>query len=283
MQSKNKPIASQPVLTTYTSKDVSIPDNFLTTFPADSKPITVHAINFSSTVLPEYHGCYAVVLENVLSSSECLELLSLAEQSVIDPISETDAWKPAMVNVGMGYELWKPDYRNSDRIIWDNKVITDRLLERCFLGEGIKEQLSKIERNVNLQGSWGVESGEKWRVTRLNERMRFLRYGTGQFFKPHTDGVYEDPVTKERTFYTFHFYLNDSKEAVPGDDDVQLVGGATSFLSNDISRPDVVDVDCKIGRVLIFQHKRLRHAGADVIAGLKYTMRSDLMFERVHE
>lgn len=97
--------AIRPVFTNYTSKDVSIPDDFLTSVPADSKPITVHPIDFLSTVLPEYNGCYAVVLENVLSPSECLELLSLAEQSVIDPISETEAWKPAMVNVGNGYEL----------------------------------------------------------------------------------------------------------------------------------------------------------------------------------
>lgn len=134
-----------------------------------------------------------------------------------------------------------------------------------------------------------------------------MRYGAGHFFKcksifsysgtrisfspdpirgylaksalAHTDAAYEDPTTKERTFYTFHFYLNDSKQAVPGDDDIQLDGGATSFLSSDESRRH--DVNCKTGRVLIFQHRQLLHAGADVTAGLKYTVRSDLMFERV--
>jgi hypothetical protein len=33
------------------------------------------------------------------------------------------------------------------------------------------------------------------------------------------------------------------------------------------------------GRVLIFQHRRLLHSGDDVKAGIKYTMRSDLMYE----
>lgn len=97
----------------------------------------------------------------------------------------------------------------------------------------------------------------------------------------HCDGAYEDPQTKERTFYTIHLYLNDSKQAVPDESSIELDGGATSFLSLDGSRK--VDVDCKTGRVLIFQHKRLRHAGADVIAGTKYTMRTDLMFKRGEE
>lgn len=40
-----------------------------------------------------------------------------------------------------------------------------------------------------------------------------------------------------------------------------------------------IDVDPKIGRILIFQHRRLLHSGDLVTKGVKYTMRSDLMFE----
>jgi hypothetical protein len=40
-----------------------------------------------------------------------------------------------------------------------------------------------------------------------------------------------------------------------------------------------LDVDPKAGRVLIFQHRRLLHSGDTVSAGIKYTMRSDLMYE----
>lgn len=163
--------------TSYESKDVPIPDDFLVAFPQDSKPITVHPIDFSTTELPEYAGYYAVVLENVLSASECLQLLSLAEQSVIDPvplesnITETYKWKPAMVNAGPGYEVLAPDYRNSDRIIWDNQVLMDRLLARCFLGEGIRQKLSEVDRDLVVLGS-SNDKVENWRVSRLNQRMR---------------------------------------------------------------------------------------------------------------
>jgi hypothetical protein len=42
-----------------------------------------------------------------------------------------------------------------------------------------------------------------------------------------------------------------------------------------------LDVDPKMGRVLIFQHAHLLHSGDEVQEGMKYTMRSDLMYERV--
>lgn len=55
-----------------------------------------------------------------------------------------------------------------------------------------------------------------------------------------------------------------------------LRGGATTFHSRDMK--ERLDVDPKVGRVLIFQHRRLLHSGDDVVSGIKYTMRSDLMF-----
>lgn len=56
-----------------------------------------------------------------------------------------------------------------------------------------------------------------------------------------------------------------------------LRGGATTFHSADLQRR--LDVDPKIGRALIFQHRRLLHSGDKVISGIKYTMRSDIMYE----
>lgn len=80
---------------------------------------------------------------------------------------------------------------------------------------------------------------------------------------------------KIRTHFTIHLYLNDSQaEAGKAAD---LVGGATSFLSMDETKK--LPVDPKAGRVLIFQHKGLYHCGDDVLAGTKFTMRTDIMYE----
>lgn len=43
-----------------------------------------------------------------------------------------------------------------------------------------------------------------------------------------------------------------------------------------IQEPRRLDVDPKIGQVLILQHRRLYHSGGDVTQETMYTMRSDV-------
>lgn len=103
------------------------------------------------------------------------------------------------------------------------------------------------------------------------------------------------PNGLQRSYFTLHLYLNDSLQELEKEQDgkvnletavplaassplnVSLRGGATTFHSRDRRRR--LDIDPKAGRVLIFQHRRLLHSGDDVIGGIKYTMRSDLMYE----
>jgi len=42
-----------------------------------------------------------------------------------------------------------------------------------------------------------------------------------------------------------------------------------------------IDIEPKIGRVLIFQQRDVFHSGEEVTKGLKYAMRSDFMFETI--
>ncbi|OAA74244.1 oxidoreductase domain containing protein [Cordyceps fumosorosea ARSEF 2679] len=265
----NKLVAQK---THYTSRPVDIPESFLQTPP--SAPITFRHVPFADSALPEYAGCLAVVLDNVLAEEECGELLRLAEASSDDAASP---WRPALVNVGGGFEVSVADYRNSDRIIWDSQAVVDRIWQRCLLarGEGEGESIAGM-----LSETPGNRGGGRWAFERLNERMRFLKYTNGQFFKPHCDGKYgfvEDGVEFE-THYTLHLYLNDSAAAEGGDG---CVGGATSFLSQDLTRR--LDVEPKAGSVLIFQHRGLLHQGAEVLGGTKYTMRTDIVYRWVPE
>lgn len=170
----------------YTSKPVPIPDSFLTTSPPDAQPISARLIDFAHSPLPQFKDHYAVILDNVLSPSECEQLISLAEQSVKEPDPATDdCWKPALVNVGAGREVLHAEYRNSDRIIWDNAVVTERLMQRCLQAEGVRERLSIVggEKCNTMLGRFGVDRKERWRLVTFNERMRFLRYTKGQFFR----------------------------------------------------------------------------------------------------
>lgn len=283
------------VYTTYTSLPVPVPDDFLAPLP-DPSVISVKKIDFATSPLPEYRRLFAVVLDNVLSQSECDELLKMAEMSAgahgnagPGKVVEQNGWKPAMVNAGRNHEVLALDYRNSDRIIWDEGAVTRKLWDRVLQGEGMKEYFGVLdgEEYVGAIGPSATMPGERWVVTKqgLNERMRFLRYGPAQYFKEHCDGTYETPDGCQRSFYTYHIYLNDSAQAlgiVEGSEEDKanpdlLRGGATTFWAPDGKRR--LDVDPKAGRVLIFQHRRLLHSGDEVTQGTKFTVRSDVMYE----
>ncbi|UNI21219.1 hypothetical protein JDV02_007230 [Purpureocillium takamizusanense] len=308
--STNKPQAKSPQqrpsegggprLVSYTSNPVPIPDDFLTSSSSSPPPaaaaVSSHPIDFAASPLPELAGRIAIILRDVLSPAECARLISLAEASV--PLrDDTDndnsggdgdgvkassaAWRPALVNLGNGLEAPAPNYRVSDRIVWDQQDLADRIWRRCLQADdGLRRTLARVP------AGWRDDGKGEWRLKGINRRMRFLRYGPGQYFKPHCDGPYwyfEEEEEEDgggggrrevRTMYTVHLYLNDSAAESPTGEG--HVGGATAFLSRDRKRR--LDVNPKAGSVLIFQHEGLLHEGARVDSGLKYTVRMDLLY-----
>lgn len=315
---------NKPLRTSYSSLPVAIPDDFTSSTPAPDSlgPIVYSPIDWADTPIPENKGRYAVILDNVLSPSECSTLISLAEQSV--PLDNPNMrggdggpWMPALVNVGSGYEVLTPDYRRSARIVWDSREIAGRLWKRIETVPEVKERLARVgaseARVAGRARDWEV--GGSWEFDRVNERLRFLRYGAGDFFrrkyffarfrylfleneifvcddykwlmvkkkkKAHCDSPYAEKDDREeggvlKTLFTVHLYLNDSKAEVG--DEAELVGGATTLFSSDEKRR--FDVNPKAGRVLIFQHAGVLHSGDDVKSGVKYSVRSDIVYRFV--
>lgn len=303
-QRDNSPPSLFPrvVQTSYTSRPVDIPETFLAPL-SDPSTIEVKKIDFANTELSEHEGRHAIVLDNVLSKEECNQLIHMAEMSAGGHKGEespkNNGWETAMVNAGPGHEFHAPDYRNSDRIIWDEPEITRRLWQRVLQGEGMKEEMLTLhgEKYASAIGRTAFNHGQRWKATEqgINERMRFLKYGPGQFFRRHCDGPYITPDGKQESYYTIQLYLNDSAQALgipepaDGDTDPRIVGsankpaeivrgGATTFHSR--KGEHRLDIDPKAGRALIFQHKGLLHSGDDVKAGVKFTIRSDIMYEQ---
>lgn len=191
-----------------------------------------------------------------------------------------------MVNVGAGYEVFTPGYRNGDRLIWDHQEIVDRIWARCLTAPGVKERLMTISKDPIILGKGRFElkrnEDSTMRFVRANNRMRFLKYSGGEFFRPHRDASYGEETGNgkyQESLFTLHLYLNDSQAEVG--DKAELVGGATPFLSRDEKRR--IDVNPRTGRVLIFQQRGLLHSGDDVLKGVKYTMRTDIMYELVDD
>lgn len=107
---------------------------------------------------------------------------NLREQTVKD-----NGWKPAMINAGPGKEYSMIEYRNSDRIVWDHEEIASRIWGRCLQAEGIKEELTRLQGGDESPYDAVLEwrRGRNWKITEngLNERLRFLKYGSGQYFR----------------------------------------------------------------------------------------------------
>ncbi|KAJ7788416.1 hypothetical protein B0H14DRAFT_2948901 [Mycena olivaceomarginata] len=221
-------------------------------------------INFKKAGLQQYDGCYAVVLDSLFSETELSAFLAEAEAS--------SPWEVAQVNAGT-YAYTDTSYRNSERIIYDSFELSEKIFEK--IRPHLKD-IEEIEQTTYINNQKAVQ---KWRMVRLNERLRFLRYPKGGFFRGHCDGIYMDYETKQRTFYTLQFYLpsdaSGSKESF-----VPAQGGSTRFLTR-ASGTKYADVEAVPGRVLIFQHADLFHTGEEVIDGVKCTVRSDILYERV--
>jgi len=207
-----------------------------------------------------------------------------------------------MINIGGGRQRLMTEERNCGRIIWDSRDMVARVWKRIEHLPEVQE-ITRLENVPRIFGNGPAKWQEVWKFTRPNERMRFLKYEGQEYFRPHCDGSYETPDHKERTYFTLHLYLNnagvatkDPKDASEGDaasGDV-LIGGATTFhayvsakrLQSTTDRADLLaqnmvdrlDVLPKAGRILLFQHRDLIHSGDDVIAGTKYTMRTDLLY-----
>jgi prolyl 4-hydroxylase len=134
-----------------------------------------------------------------------------------------------------------PLYRDQDRVIRDDPDVARELFAR------LRPSLPKTMGALRLVG--------------LNERLRFYRYRPGQRFSPHMDHWYR-PDERRITLHTVLAYFNDDFE-----------GGETRFEE----QFDEVVVPRR-GMVAVFQHK-LRHEGCAVLAGTKYAMRSDVVYE----
>lgn len=147
-------------------------------------------------------------------------------------------FEDAPITTARGFVM-RPDIRNNTRVMFDDHSLAATLFVR--LGGAIP---------AHLHGR---------RAVGVNERFRCYRYEPGQRFAPHYDGAYQRSAT-ERSELTLMVYLNDD-----------FTGGKTAFHDFD------AEVTPLTGAALLFQHQLL-HEGCFVKSGVKYVLRSDVMY-----
>jgi len=149
-----------------------------------------------------------------------------------------------------GYEEAKVSMGQKEQVLNKSVRNNERLIYDNIELE--RELWNRIKEFVPKETLYGTAMG-------LNERFRFYKYFPGQQFKPHQDGSYIRNI-HEWSSYTFMIYLNEVKE-----------GGATKFATREIT-PET-------GKALIFRHE-LIHEGCPVLKGIKYVLRTDIMYKR---
>lgn len=149
----------------------TLPEGFLEC-PAPN--LTVSRIDWANTELPECKDLYAVILDGVLSAEECRALVKAAEAHT------NGKWERAMVNIGGGLQAMYTDIRNCDRIIWDDVDMVAKIWAR--IDQAVPE-LKRLKDWPKVTGMGPVKRKETWKMTRLNERMRFLKYTEGEYFR----------------------------------------------------------------------------------------------------
>lgn len=141
--------------------------------------INKEIVDFTKTTLPEYDGLYACILDNVLTATECAQLIRAAESRT------RGVWEQAMINIGNGRQQFMPEQRDCGRIIWDDGELVAKIWARC--GQLVPEIL-ELKDQAKVTGYGPVKRKEVWRVSRLNERMRFLKYVEGNYFRRKPNG-----------------------------------------------------------------------------------------------
>jgi len=243
-------------------------------FPQGIHSPSVSYIDFASTPLAKwYSGFYALIIDDLFSPTECAELIALAESTESE---DGIGWQPAKISVGprITDQVLDTRYRYNDRILRFDHDAARKIFERVL--PFVENDISVIQEGskwAGIVGSRGKVRGT-WNLVGLNERLSFLRYGPGHFFREHMDGQLELPDGR-KSRVTIQIYLNGS------DSDV-VKGGTTRFWDPKgylKDREKYLDIEPKMGRALIFQQRGLLHSGETIQQGLKYAMRTDFMFE----
>ncbi|CAL2083356.1 2OG-Fe(II) oxygenase [Tenacibaculum sp. 190524A02b] len=139
-----------------------------------------------------------------------------------------------------GNQVMNKGVRNNDRHIFFDEKLAVKLWERI--------------------AQFTPEKVSFYKAIGLNEMFRVYKYSKGQRFKMHIDGSYQRNFS-ESSLFSFLIYLNDNFE-----------GGETEFRKLHTITPQK-------GTALVFKHK-LKHEGKEVTTGIKYVLRTDIMYKR---
>ncbi|XP_059304881.1 uncharacterized protein LOC132056619 isoform X2 [Lycium ferocissimum] len=195
---------------------------------------------------------------------------SIQVQNFFTP-AESQAFVKAAESLGFVHQgslgpAYGEAYRDNDRVSMNDPDLADAMW---------RAGLNKLFSDIKIRGKVAVG---------LNPNIRFYRYKAGQRFGRHIDESVDIGEGK-RTHYTLLIYLSGgSKSKTKVDKDSQgslsetLVGGETVFYGP--RNALVAEVPPTEGMALLHIHgdKCMLHEARNVTKGIKYVLRSDVVF-----
>jgi len=144
-------------------------------------------------------------------------------------VTENNGYELALIAT-TGGQIKNLKKRNSDRSMVDSFEVSKVFWER--LKPYVPETFKHFRGEAKAVG--------------INERLKFLRYDEGQYFKPHNDGAYHrfGSNPPEESKITVQFYLNEG-----------FKGGETTFVGSDKNgklHQNNVPIVPKMGSALLF-------------------------------
>lgn len=203
----------------------------------------------------------AFQLLNVLTKEECEKLVNISEQLGFLPDAAVSLPRSIRHNDSL---TWIVD-EQTDGIIWQRIA---HLMD---------------DRQAIFAGSKALS---------INARFRFYRYNAQDYFKPHSDGSWPGSrvINNELIANAYPDRYSQMSFLIFLTEDFQ--GGATRFLVNadDSTQPAKrndqvknVDIRTPAGGILCFPHGmhplHCIHSSVPIIDGVKYIIRSDVLFE----
>ncbi|AFY94056.1 prolyl hydroxylase family protein [Chamaesiphon minutus] len=177
-------------------------------------------------------------IDSVFSPGECQSLIDRAEAIGFEAATVRTTDGPMMMT----------NIRNNDRVMMEDPALASQMWQR------IQHLLPTIDSSLPCS---------------VDPQLRFYRYHPGQQFRRHKDGAVTNSLGQTSKL-SYLIYLNDACE-----------GGDTAFREyyavDGISHKQEFIVTPTVGMALLFRHER-RHEGTPVTAGVKYVLRSDVLY-----
>ncbi|GAA95533.1 uncharacterized protein L969DRAFT_307103 [Mixia osmundae IAM 14324] len=155
-------------------------------------------------------------------------------------------------------------HRTNDRYGINDPAFAGRLWRETGLARALEDYPSLSDKAARASG--------------LNPNIRVYRYEPGQCFNPHYDESVRDSAGR-RSEWTLLIYLTGEQDGVQGGETAFYDGESFGGLQR-AGRDIVVSLDR--GAALLHRHgaECLLHEGRPVLKGVKWVLRSDVMFSR---